>query len=118
MRHPSNRGKKAGKRRDRTFRTEAAAGRKEVVITFKVPSSDFSQLLVDDVPIAPDGEGVHRAIVGPGEHVLHCRAQTRPNEEYEVEITDPEEARFKPDPPMAAAPSGIINDFFPFTING
>jgi hypothetical protein len=102
----------------RVFRTEAAAGRKEVVITYKVPDSDFSELLVDDVPIPSNGEGVHRAIVGPGEHSLHCRAQTRPNAEYEVEIADPAEARWKPDPPRTAAPSGIINDLQPFTTNG
>jgi len=101
-----------------SFRTEDAAGRKEVVITYKVPESEFSELLVDDVPISSDGNGVHRALVGPGEHMLHCRAQTRPNVEYEVEITNPEEARWKPHPPRAAAPSGIINDFHTFTING
>ncbi|HYJ78758.1 MAG TPA: hypothetical protein VEW03_04075, partial [Longimicrobiaceae bacterium] len=97
---------------------KGATGRKEVVITYKVPDTDFSELLVDDVPIAPDGEGVYRALVGPGEHVLHCRAQTRPKVEYEVEITDPEEARWKPVPPRRADSNGVINDFMTFNING
>lgn len=108
----------AGIRAGGPLRTEAAVGRKTVVITYNVPDSDFAELRVDDVPIPSDGDGVHRALVGPGEHVLHCRAQTRPGVEYEVEITDPEEARWKPDPPRTAAPSGIINDFESFRING
>ncbi|HEU4561121.1 MAG TPA: DUF4257 domain-containing protein [Longimicrobium sp.] len=103
----------------RTFAAAAAsAERKQVVITYRVPDTDFSQLLVDDVPISPDGEGIHRVLVGPGEHVLHCRAQTRPDVEYEVEITDPQEARWKPNPPRTADSSGVINDFMTFNING
>jgi oxalate decarboxylase/phosphoglucose isomerase-like protein (cupin superfamily) len=92
--------------------------RKEVVIVYEVPSSDFKELLIDDVPIAPGNDGRFRALVRPGKHRLHCRARTRPDEEYEVEILDPEEARWRPDPPRAADPEGIINDFRAFHING
>lgn len=88
---------------------DPAEARKELVIEYEVPDSDFQELRLDGRRLRLVG-GTARARVAAGTYRLHARGITQPDREYSIKITAPEEAKWIPDPKRRADSRGRIND--------
>lgn len=87
----------------------SASATKELVVTYQVPDTSFERLLLDGVELPRNG-GTVKVKLAPGSYVLRAQAKTRPNAEYDIEITAPEEAKWKPDPKWRSDSHGVVND--------